>query len=116
MTNGIVNRPKEADSSEKHAKFNEELHNYLLNQEGNPAQRYGLLLNLDPYSDRLFSSRDLYELVIICERLLNEYSLNTNKRWEVDKIIWGINKFAEDLKTLCLVALEQNKKVFAADD
>lgn len=112
----IANKPKEAASSEKHVKFNEELHQYLVIQEGYPPKRYSLLLNLDQHSDRFFSSGDINELVIICERLLNEYSLNTNKRWEADKIRWSINQFAEDLKALCLIALDQNKKVFAAGD
>lgn len=120
MTNGIdfyiANKPKEIASSPIHVKFYEKLHQYLIDQEGYPAKKHSLLINLDQYSDRLFSTRDVYELVMICERLLNEYYLNTTKQWEADKIKWGVNQFAQDLKTLCLVAIEQNKKVFAAGD
>ncbi|MGB6405921.1 MAG: hypothetical protein WBF39_00515 [Planococcus donghaensis] len=112
----IGNTKKEIARSEKHVKFEEDLKNYLLAKEGYPAKRYGLLINLDQYSNRVFSAREVQELVIICEHLLNEYKVTTKKKWEVDKTTWGINVFAEELKALCLVALEQNKKVFAIGD
>ncbi|WP_142829677.1 hypothetical protein [Planococcus soli] len=120
MTNGIdfylANSSKEAAISEKHVKFDEDLHHYLLTREGYPAKRYSLLLNLDQYNDRLFSPNEIRELILICERLLNEYSLKTKKRWETDNFTWRINILAENLKTLCLLALEENKKIFAAGD
>lgn len=112
----IANTRKEIPSSEKYVKFEEDLQDYLLTKEGDPAKKYGLLLNLDQYSDRVFSAREVNELVIICEHLLNEYSVTTKKKWEVDKTTWGINMFAEELKVLCLAALDQKKKVFAVGD
>jgi hypothetical protein len=112
----IAKTRKEIPRSEKHVKFEEDLQEYLLTKEGYPAKRYGLLLNMDPYSDRVFSAREVYELVLICEHLLSEYSVATQKKWEVDKITWEINRFAEELKALCLDALDQNKKVFAIGD
>lgn len=112
----IANKRKEIPSSEKHVKFEEDLQHYLLEKEGYPAKKYGLLLNLDQYSDRVLSAREINELVIICEHLLNEYSVTTKKQWEVDKITGGINRFAEELRALCLAALDQKKKVFAIGD
>lgn len=112
----IANTRKEVPRSEKHVKFEEDLQNYLLTKEGHPAKKYGLLLNMDLYSDRMFSAREVHELFMICEHLLNEYSITAKKQWEVDKITWGINKFAEELKALCLDALDQNKKIFAVGD
>ncbi|MBC9710100.1 MAG: hypothetical protein H9W80_12880 [Enterococcus sp.] len=112
----IANKRKEIPSSEKHVKFEEDLQHYLLEKEGDPAKKYGLLLNLDQYRNRVFSGREINELVIICEHLLNEYSVTTKKPWEVDKITKGINRFAEELRTLCLAALDQKKKVFAIGD
>ena len=112
----IANTRKEIPSSENHVKFEEDLQDYLLTKEGDPAKKYGLLLNLDQYSDRVFSAREINELVLICEQLLNEYSVTTKNQWEVDKITGGINLFAEELKGLCLAAQEQKKKVFAVGD
>lgn len=112
----IANKRKEIPSSEKHVKFEEDLQHYLLEKEGYPAKKYGLLLNLDQYSDRVFSAREINELVIICEHLLNEYSVTTKKQWEADKITEGINRFVEELRALCLAALDQKKKVFAIGD
>lgn len=113
----IASARKEIPRSENnYVKFEEDLQDYLLKKEGDPAKKYGLLLNLDQYSDRVFSAKEVNELVIICEHLLNEYSVTGKKPWEVDKITKGINLFAEELKTLCLAALDQKKKVFAVGD
>lgn len=112
----IANTRKEIPKSEKHVKFEENLQDYLLKKERDPAKKYGLLLNLDQYSDRVFSAKEVNELVIICEQLLNEYRVSTKKKWEVDNTTWGINLFAEELKTLCLTALDQKKKVIAVGD
>lgn len=112
----MANTRKEIPRSEKHVKFEEDLQNYLLKKEGYPAKNFGLLLNIDQYSDRVFSAREVNELVIICEQLINEYSVAMKKRWEVDNFTCRINMFAEELKALCLDALDQNKKVFAVGD
>lgn len=113
----IASARKEIPRSENnYVKFEEDLQDYLLKKEGDPAKKYGLLLNLDQYSDRVFSAKEVNELVIICEHLLNEYSVTRKKPWEVDKITKGINLFAEELKALCLVALDQKKKVIAVGD
>ena len=113
----IASARKEIPRSENnYVKFEEDLQDYLLKKEGDPAKKYGLLLNLDQYSDRVFSAKEVNELVIICEYLLNEYSVTGKKPWEVDTITKGINLFAEELKTLCLAALDQKKKVFAVGD
>lgn len=112
----MANKRKEISGSEEHVKFEEDLQNYLLKKESYPAKRYGLLLNLDQYRDRLFSDREIQELVIICEDLLHEYSVTAKRQWEVDNTTWGINLFAEELKALCLAALDQKKKVFAVGD
>lgn len=112
----IANTLKEIPKSEKYVKFEEELQDYLLKKERDPSKKYGLLLNLDQYNDRVFSAREVNELVIICEHLLNEYSITEKEPWKVDKITKRINCFAEELKVLCLAALDRKKKVIAVGD
>lgn len=112
----IASTLKEIPESEKHVKFEENLQDYLLKKERNPAKKYGLLLNLDQYGDRVFSAREVNELVIICEHLLNAYQVTEKEPWKVDKRTQGINCFAEELKVLCLAALDQKKKVIAVGD
>lgn len=112
----VANTRVEVFHSEKHVKFEEELQAFLLEKEGYPAKSFGLLLNLDQYKDRVFSAREVEELVLICEELLQEYDIHTERQWEVNERIRGINAFAKELKALCLNALDNSKKVIALGD
>lgn len=112
----VANTRGEVPHSEKHVKFEEEFQSYLLEKEGYPAKRHGLLLNLDQYKDRVFSASEVQELVLICERLLHEYDVSIKKQWEVDEQVWGIKIFAKELEELCLNALDNNKRVIVLGD
>lgn len=112
----VANTRGEVPHSEKHLKFEEELQAYLLGKEGYPAKRHGLLLNLDQYKDRVFSAREVQELILICEQLLHEYDISAKKQWEVDEQVWGINAFAKELKELCSNALDNDKRVIVLGD
>ncbi|MEI2362764.1 hypothetical protein [Priestia megaterium] len=103
----IANTEKEAASSERYVKFAEKLHDYLLEKESKSS--FDLLLDLDPYGDRLFSVQEIKELIKICEDLLNKYKKGDKNEQEV-------RRFARGLKELCLEALKQAKLVFAAGD
>lgn len=113
----IGNTKEEAELTEKCVKFNEELHDYLINKE-EYIQRYhekgpimvvDLLIGLDQYGDKMFSEKDIHQLIIICDSILQKYNsenLNDQK----------IRYFAERFKELCTEALQHKKSIFAFGD
>lgn len=112
----IANSRAQAARNIDCVKFDEKLHHYLLGREGFPPNRFRLLLNLDQYGDRLFSSKEISQLVRICENLQDEYSHMKNVQRNGGEMEKEIYVFAEELKSLCVEALAQNKKVHAAGD
>ncbi|GGI18063.1 hypothetical protein [Gottfriedia solisilvae] len=93
----------------KHVKFDENIQGYLVNKERN-SKRFSLLIDLDQYADKLFSEKEIKELVNICEGILNVYK-NENDSMEI-----RIREFTMEFKKLCLEALEQNLLIIAVGD
>jgi hypothetical protein len=63
----IANNEREAAISLKSVKFEEKIQDYLLKSE--LGDSFELLTGLNQYDDRLFSKREIYELIKICEAL-----------------------------------------------
>ncbi|WP_264738890.1 hypothetical protein [Cytobacillus firmus] len=113
----IGNTKEEAELTEICVKFNEELHDYLINKEeyiqryhkNGPIKQVDLLIELDRYGDKMFSEKDIHQLINICDIILQKYNsenLNDQK----------IRYFAEKFKELCTEALQQQKRIFAFGD
>ncbi|MGG2027770.1 hypothetical protein AB1282_18905 [Gottfriedia sp. S16(2024)] len=85
----------------QHVSFDEKIHVYLSNQERNNASMR-LLTYLDQYADTLFREKEIKELLNLCDYMLTKYIA------EYDRTEKEIRKFANELKVLCLEALEQN--------
>lgn len=105
----IVDADGEVIYDEKYVKFDERLHGYLRNKEKKFGKTFDLLLDLDPYGDRLFSGQEINELKNICEVLSSKYGKDDKQEQE-------IRRFARELKGLCQKALEQDKLVSALGD
>lgn len=113
----IGNTKEEAELTEKCVKFNEELHDYLINKEEyiqryhekGPIMEGDLLIGIDRYGDTIFSEKDIHQLIFICDRILQKYnSVNLNEQ--------KIRYFAERLKELCTEAILHKKRIFAFGD
>lgn len=120
MTVGIdfclANTLNEAAYGKETVKFDEKLQGYLRRKEGYPANKYRLLVDLDPYGDTLFSLKEIDELIRICEALLSEFDFSGPNAPEKEQVAAEIVAFAKELKALCLEAYQQNKRVCAVGD
>jgi hypothetical protein len=113
----IGNTQKEASTSERSVKFNEGLLDYLWKQEKygkrytekGPKESFDLLLELDPYGDKIFSKEEIQELITICDGIVEKY-----KTYHLDD--QKIRYFAHKLKELCLEAIFNNKLLVACGD
>lgn len=94
---------------DRNVKFSENIHFHLRGKERNNAS-LRLLLDLDEYSDKLFSEKEIKELLSISDYLLSNYQA------EYDRMEKEIRKFASELKELCLEAIEQNLFIIALGD
>ncbi|MGE6896719.1 hypothetical protein ABEP17_17915 [Priestia flexa] len=103
----IVNNEKQKTFSKTCVNFDEKLHDYLLEKESDNS--FELLLELDLYSDRIFSTKEINSLIEICEALLNKYRKGDKQEQE-------IRIFSRDLQNLCEKALKQTKQVIAVGD
>lgn len=99
---------KEAAIAEKYVHFNERIHTYLIKRE-NKDNDFNILLNLDPYRQTILHTKKIPNLKIICEVLLNKYTMS-------DDIEREIRNFAQDLKELCEEALQLKKHIYAIGD
>lgn len=106
----------QAAYAKTYVKFDESLHHQLLDEVGDPPKKYQLLLNLDPYGHRLFSTAEIQELLTICEELVKAYTRPPTDHWKVDRTAQQIMAFAEVLQALCLDALKQNLPICAIGD
>ncbi|MGG3944155.1 hypothetical protein ABEV54_22385 [Peribacillus psychrosaccharolyticus] len=107
---------------EESVKFTEVLQGFLQNEE-DYVKRYkeerfkrkreigpfDLLIGLDQYGDKLFSTQEIYQLVNVCECLVSKYKTEN---------LYGeeIKEFAEQLLELCKEALLENKLIAAFGD
>lgn len=115
----IGNTLKEAARADYGVKFNEDIHGYLWKCE-NPDFRYfehekraekdtDLLLELDPYGEKIFTEKETERLVSICETIMLKYN---SDHIEDQKARY----FADKLKDLCLQAKAVKKRIVAIGD
>ncbi|MFD4706671.1 hypothetical protein ACFWM3_17635 [Gottfriedia sp. NPDC058432] len=93
----------------QHVSFDEKIHVYIANQERNNASMR-LLTYLDQYADTLFREKEIKELLNLCDYMLTKYIA------EYDRTEKEIRKFANELKVLCIEALEQNLLIISLGD
>ncbi|MDM5309801.1 hypothetical protein [Peribacillus frigoritolerans] len=110
----IGNTIKETQYLEESVKFNEELQGYLqIKEEYGKRYRekgpFDLLIGLDQYGDKIFSTQEINQLVNICEGIVIKYKTN-------DLYGQKIKQFAEKLIELCKEALLKNKLIVAIGD
>lgn len=107
---------------EESVKFTEVLQGYLQNEE-DYVKRYkekrfkrnreigpfDLLIGLDQYGDKLFSTQEIHQLVKACECLVSKYKTEN---------LYGeeIKEFAEKLLELCKEALQRSNFIAAFGD
>jgi hypothetical protein len=94
---------KEASKAERYVHFDERLHSFLTKEE-NTAE-FKFLLGLDPYRQTIIYTKNILELIEICNALLHKYRNNTE-----------VTSFALQLKKLCEEALHQKKHIYAIGD
>ncbi|AOH56614.1 hypothetical protein ABE28_019780 [Peribacillus muralis] len=99
---------KEAHKEETYVEFDEGIHSYLLIKEKDSTLSFGLLLNLDIYGETILYRDEISELMGICDCLINKYTKG-HKDQEV-------RRFAKELKSICLEALQRKKYIFALGD
>lgn len=115
----IGNTMREAQYADHGVKFNEDVHGYLWRRE-NPDFRYfehekraekvtDLLLNLDPYGEKIFTETEMDRLVSICETIILKYN---SDHIEDQKARY----FADKFKELCLQAKVLKKRIVAIGD
>lgn len=112
----LANTLNEAAYCQETMKFDEDLQGYLRKKEGYPAKKYGLLVDLNPYGDTLFSLKEISDLVKVCEALISEYGFSGPDSSEGERVAAEIVAFAKELKALCQEARQQNKRVCAVSD
>lgn len=99
---------KEAAKAEKYVHFNERIHAYLIKRE-NIDNDFNILLNSDPYRQTIIHTKEIPDLKVICEDLLNKYNMSDERERE-------IRNFAQNLKELCEEALQLKKHIYAIGD
>ncbi|HAZ38789.1 MAG TPA: hypothetical protein DCY39_02740 [Exiguobacterium sp.] len=87
------------------------------------SNRCDLLINLDPYTDKLFGAREVNELIGVCELLIQRYctpkeawmmnqaNYYANEPWvmhQSDKRVMELHQFLELLKRMCIASVYQN--------
>ena len=98
----IANTSKEAARSENYVSLTDEMQDSL---KKIPHKAFmELLLDLDPYGDKVYSPKEIRELIEICSLIK---SLIKEKR---------IILFSNELQEICNLALQQNKLIFAVGD
>ncbi|PJN90698.1 hypothetical protein [Bacillus sp. mrc49] len=99
---------KEAYKEETFVEFEEGIHSYLLKKEKDPANKFGILLNLDIYGETILYRDEIKQLIGICEGLIHTYTKEDKDQ--------QVRRFAKDLKWLCMEAILRKKHVFAIGD
>lgn len=124
---GISTDLKEVPENEKEILlFPSNVQRFLREEFASTSNRCNLLINLDPYSDKLFRAREVNELIGICELLIQRYCTpkeawmmnQTNhyasEPWMIhqsDKRIMELHQFLELLKRMCIASIDQNTLV-----
>jgi len=90
------------------------------------SNRCDLLIDLDPYGDKLFGASEVNELIGICELLIQRYCIPkeawvmnqanyyASEPWlmhQSDKRVMELHQFLELLKRMCIASVHQNTLV-----
>ncbi|WP_394679577.1 hypothetical protein [uncultured Exiguobacterium sp.] len=129
---GISKDLKEVPEKEKEILlFPSHVQRFLREEFASTSNRCNLLINLDPYSDKLFRAREVNELIGICELLIQRYCIPkeawmmnqanhyANEPWMIhqsDKRIMELHHFLELLKRMCIVSVYQNTLICFCGD
>lgn len=121
---GISTSLKEVPEKEKEIlRFPSHIQRFLKEDFASTSKRCDLLINLDPYDDKLFVAREVNELIGICEPLIQRYctpkeawlmnqsKYYTSEPWMIhqsDKRIMDLHQFLELLKRICIVSVHQS--------
>lgn len=98
----IANNSKEAARSENYVSLTDEMQDSL---KKIPHKAFmELILDLDPYGDKVYSPKEIRELIKICSLIKSSIK---EKR---------IILFSTELQEICNSALQQNKLIFAVGD
>ena len=96
---------------------------FLREDFASTSNRCNLLINLDPYGDKLFGASEVNELIGICELLIQRYCIPKEawmmnqanyyaiEPWMIhqsDKPIMDLHQFLELLKRMCITSVHQN--------
>ncbi|KSU49624.1 hypothetical protein [Exiguobacterium indicum] len=121
---GISMSLKEVPENEKEIlPFPGHIQRFLREEFASTSNRCDLLIDLDPYGDKLFRVREVNELIGICELLIQRYCtpkeawmMNqanhyASEPWMIhqsDKRIMELHQFLELLKRMCIASVYQN--------
>ena len=96
---------------------------FLREDFSSTSNRCDLLINLDPYTDKLFGASEVNELIGICELLIQRYCIPkeawlmsqanyyASEPWlmhQSDKRVLELHQFLELLKRMCIASVHQN--------
>lgn len=84
--------------------YDDDVHTMLYEHRRDIPPKYHFLIEYDPYGDEILNANDVHSLIEVCDYL----KLNFCKE--------NVIHFAEQLKNLCLKALESNKAIVALGD
>lgn len=99
---------KEVSKAEKYVHFNGRIHSFLIRKEKENCSELNLLLNLDPNKQTVLYTKDINDLLDICEQVLSN---------KINGVIGDeIRNFAQELKALCKEAIEHKKHIYAIGD
>lgn len=100
----IANTSKEAAHSENYVSLTDEIQDSLKKKEISHKAFVELVLDLDPYGDKVYSPNEIRQLIEVCS--LIKSSLKEKE----------IIAFLNELQEMCNLALQQNKLIFAVGD
>ncbi|MGG1220529.1 hypothetical protein ABE236_24080 [Priestia endophytica] len=100
----IANTSKEAAFAEKYVNLTEEIQVFLKKKNISHKAFNELVLDLNPYSDKVYSANEIKQLIEICNLIKDSF-----KEKE-------IISFSNELQEMCNLALKQNKLIFAVGD
>ncbi|QKS71236.1 hypothetical protein FLK61_31490 [Paenalkalicoccus suaedae] len=100
----LANSISEALTSDSYLDLEDNVHLYLYNNRGFVTSRAELLIGLDPYGYKIFSSDEISDLILLCKLCRNQLE---NKE---------VYLFLEDLIGFSKKAVDENKLLVAIGD
>ncbi len=123
---GISTSLKEMPKETEMLWYPSKVQRFLREDFASTSNRCDLLINLDPYADKLFGAREVNELIGICELLIQRYctpkeawmmnqaNYYANEPWMMhpsDNRMMELHQFLELLKRMCIASVYQNTLV-----